>query len=398
MDRSAERALLVAAARAFLHEEPVARTLATVDALDWDWILRRAEAERFAPILYAVLGALPSPVPILDRLRPAWLAWRRQHLLGVEQLSRLLAAFEREGIPALTLKGPALGEMLYRDPGLRPFTDLDLLVRAADVRRAVSLLSALGYRHQDPGHSLEYDLAWRQSARFASAESPADLVPVDLHWGLLDYPGIARGPSMDLEEIWERSVKVGAWSQAARGLCPEDLLIYLALHWAVHHAFSGALWGLDLALLLRRHGGGLDWEAVVERARRWRVRGALYVALREIEVEFGVGPPPAFLARLKRGGPRLALLGWLCRRRGEQLERLDYLIPFLVMDRGSDFLRALARGALPPAGWVCSRYGKESLPAAYLAHYGRIVSVCLRTVRATFPLTRLSPTGGEDKR
>ena len=398
-DRSAERAFLVAAARAFLNEEPPAEALTAVNArsLDWDWILRRAEAERLAPLLYAVVRSLPLPGAVLDRLRAAWVNGRRQHLLGVEQLCRVLAAFDDEGVPVLTLKGPALGEALYRDPGLRPFTDLDLLIRPADVARALSLLSALGYRHLDVGHSLPYELAWRHAASFLGGDHP-DRLPIDLHWGLLDYPGIAPAPEIDLQEIWERAVKVEAWDQPAWGLCPEDLLIYLALHWGVHHAFSGLVWRLDLALLLRRYGGTLDWDAVTERARRWRVRGALYVALREIHEEFRVGPPPAFLARLRRGGPRLAFLEWLSRRRGEQLERLDYLIPVLLMDRGSDLLRALARGVLPPAGWARFRYGKRSLLGAYLAHYGRIGRVFLGTVRAAFPLTRLSPTGGEDKR
>ena len=379
--RSPAEALLASAIRAFLEGEPAGATLAA-GSPDWEGVLRRAEVERLAPLLYTVVGSLSLPAAVLDRLRAGWVSARRQYLLGVEQLCCVLAEFEREGVAVLTLKGPALAEALYPDPGLRPFTDLDLLVRAADVQRAVSLLSALGYRHQDPGHSLEYDLAWRHSARFASAESPADLVPVDLHWGLLDYPGIARGPSMDLEEVWERAVKVGAWSPAARGLCPEDLLIYLALHWAVHHAFSGALWGLDLALLLRRQGGELDWEAVAERGSRWGIRGGLYFALREIEEQFAVGPPAAVLLRLRPRGLRLAALEWLRRRGREELERLDYLVPVLLMDRAPDVLRALAGAALPPAGWARFRYGKDSPLGAYLTHYGRIGRVCLRTVRA----------------
>ena len=382
--RSADQTLLGGATRAFLNEESPSETLAlAAGALNWDWVLRRAEAERLGALLYAVLRSLPLPDGVLDRLRVAWVSGRRQHLLGVEQLSGVLSAFEREGLPVLTLKGPALAEMLYRDPGLRPFTDLDLLIRAADVSRAVLLLSALGYRHLDIGNSLPYELAWRHAASFVSAENRPGHLPIDLHWGLLDSPGIAPAPEIDLQEIWGRAVKVEAWEQPARGPCPEDLLIYLALHWAVHHAFSGLIWRLDLALLLRRYGATLDWKAVAERARRWRVRGALYVALRKIEVEFGVESPPAFLARLKRGGPRLALVEWLSRRRGEQLERLDYLIPVLLMDRGSDVLRALASGALPPAGWARFRYGKESLLGAYLAHYSRIGRVCLRTLRGT---------------
>lgn len=374
-------ALLASATRAFLESGP-ARALAAAGPSDWEEILKRAEAARLAPLLYTVLGPHSLAPAVLDRLRAGWVSARRHYILGVQQLCRVLAEFEEAGVAVLTLKGPALAEALYRDPGLRPFTDLDLLVHATDVRRAVSVLSRLGYRHQDPGHSLEYDLAWRQAARFVAGESTGDLVPVDLHWGLLDYPGIARGPSMDLHEVWERAVKVGAWSQAARGLCPEDLLTYLALHWAVHHAFSGALWGLDLALLLRCHGGELDWGAVTERGTRWRICGALYFALQEVEEQFGVGAPAAVLSRLRPRGLRAAAVQGLRRRGSQQLERLDYLVPVLLMDRGSDVLRVLANAALPPAGWTRFRYGTRSLLGAYLAHYGRIGRVCLRTLRA----------------
>ena len=44
----------------------------------------------------------------------------------------------------IPLKGPALAEALYPDPGLRPFTDLDLLVRREDAARAVALLGEVG--------------------------------------------------------------------------------------------------------------------------------------------------------------------------------------------------------------------------------------------------------------
>lgn len=381
-DHSRAEAFLSSAVRAFLNEQPPDETFAA-GSLDWDWIQRRAEAERLAPLLYAVVRSLPLPGAVLDRLRAAWIGGRRQHLLGVEQLCGVLGAFERERLPALTLKGPALGEMLYRDPGLRPFTDLDLLVRAADLSRAVSLLSALGYRDLEDGHSLEYRLAWRHSASFTGAESPGDRLPIDLHWGLLESPGIAPTPPIDLDEIWERAVKVGAWDQPARTFGPEDLLIYLALHWALHHAFSGFIWGLDLALLLRRSRGDLDWGAVAERGERWGVRSALYFALREVEDQFAVGVPAAFLARLRPWGLRPVALQWLSRRKGERLERLDYLVPILLTDRSDDLLRAFVSAALPPAGWARFRYGKESLLRAYLAHYGRIGRVCLRTLRAT---------------
>jgi len=386
-DHSREEAFLAGAARAFVWGEPPGSLEAAARLLDWEWILRRAEAERLAPLLYAVGRRLPVLIPILDRLRTAWVAGRRQHLLGVEQLRGLLSAFEADGVAVILLKGPALGEALYPDPGLRPFTDLDLLVPETDLARTLELLSARGYRHLEGGRPLAYEVAYAGAACFVRREKSPEDLPLDVHWRLLDHLSGSRAAAADLQEVWTRAIKVEGWGWPILAFCPEDLLLYLALHLAFHHALSGIVWELDLALLLRRYGDTLDWEGVAERARRWRVRGALYFALRAVQEHFDVGAPPLLLARLRPRGLRPAVFEWLRRRRGEQLERLDYLVPFLVMDQGSDLLRALARGALPAGEWVRCRYGARSLVEGYLAHYARIGKVCLRTVRAAFPLT-----------
>jgi len=352
----------------------------TSQSLDWDWILRRAETERLGALLYAVMRPLGVPSSILERLRATWVKGRRQYLLGVQQLSGVLSVFEREGVPVIPLRGPALADLLYRDPGLRPFTDLDLLIPEKHLPRALPLLAALGYRHMEAGLPLPHELAWRHAASF-TAEDP-DTLPIDLHWGVVDYPGIAPAAAINHQELWDRAVRVEGPGGIRWGLCPEDLLIYLALHWAVHHALSGLIWQLDLALLILRHGQALDWDAVGERAHRWRVRSALFFALQEVLKHFEVPVPPWVPDRLRPGSARSAFLDWLRHRGEERLERLDYLVPFLVMDKRSDLLRAFASAAVPPASWLRCRYGKVSAFGAYLAHYARLGQVCARTVRA----------------
>lgn len=380
---SAELAFLVAAARAFLDEKPLGDPQAFgAEGLDWGRVLRRAQDERLASLLYAVLRSLPSPVPVLDHLRAAWVAFRRQHLSAVEQLSEVLLALERQGVPVILLKGPVLAEALYRDPGLRPFTDLDLLIDRADLPQALQVFSALGYRHLAADRSLEFELAYVGAACFVGAKRKAEGLPLDLHWELLTHPGVAPAGVIDTREVWDRAVKVEWWNRPALALSPEDLLIYLALHWAIHHAFAGLIWPLDIALLLRRHGAALDWEAVAERARRWRVRGALYFALRGAEERFGAQVPVSLMAGLRLRGARPAAAAWLLSRTDERLGRLDHVIPLLLMGRGSDVLRALAAGALPPAAWIRCRYGGASLLCGYLAHYARVGRICTRAVRA----------------
>jgi len=381
MDRSVERSLLTAAAGAFLEGETTPELAAlTARPVDWGWIVRRAEAERLGAVLHAVVSPLSIPAGVRDRLRVAWVSGRRQYLLGAQQITKVLSEFERDGVPVIPLRGPALAELLYRDPSLRPFTDLDLLVREADLPRALPLLARLGYRHLEGGHSLSHELTWRHAASFVSGRP--DELPIDLHWGLVDYPGIVPTTAVHHQELWDRAVRTETSGGTCLGLCPEDLLIYLALHWAIHHALAGLGWQLDLALLIRRQGDAWNWEVAAERARRWQIRGALFYALREVRERFEVAIPPWFLARLRPAGPRRILLDRLRHRGEERLERLDYLIPLLVMDKGSDILRALSGAVLPPASWLRCRYGKPSAFSAYLAHWARIGRACARTVGA----------------
>jgi hypothetical protein len=389
MDRSIERSLLRAVMRAFVQGEVSPELAAlTSQPLDWDWILKKAEVERVGALVYSVARSLAVPPAIMERLRAAWLNGRRQYLVGVHQISAVLSVFERKGIPVIPLRGPALAELLYRDPGLRPFTDLDLLIRKEDISRAVPLLSILGFRNLEADLPLSHKLTWRHAASFATDDP--DTLPIDLHWGVVDYPGVALVPPVDHQELWDRAVRDEGPGGGRRRLCPEDLLIYLALHWAVHHALSGLIWQLDLALLIGRHGETMDWNAVVERAEQWRIRRPLFFALQEVQKHFGATIPPLVLARLRPGGIRPGLLDWLRHRGEDSLESLEYLVPFLVMDRRTDMLRALASAIVPPASWLRIRYGKGSVMGAFLAHYARMGQVCTRTVRASLRGSSLS--------
>jgi Uncharacterised nucleotidyltransferase len=66
-------------------------------------------------------------------------------------LRRVVTALEDAGVPTLPIKGTTLADRVHGDPGLRPTTDVDVLVPRAQIRSAVDALQALGYpAPQDP--------------------------------------------------------------------------------------------------------------------------------------------------------------------------------------------------------------------------------------------------------
>ena len=103
-------------------------------ALNWDRILKLAEYHRLLPSLHASVRK-NSAVP--HSIRSAIDARFKKHVTRLlrfsAELSRITREFEDRGIQVLAHKGPALSQLLYGDPAIRQFGDLDFLVRDRDV-------------------------------------------------------------------------------------------------------------------------------------------------------------------------------------------------------------------------------------------------------------------------
>jgi hypothetical protein len=337
-------------------------------------MVARAEQERVAPLLYAALRGGDAPPAVLARLRAAWIAAQRQSLLAGDQLRDVVRALGDAGIPTIVLKGPALAAAYYDDPALRPFTDLDLLVRRDHRARALAVLAAVGYVHGSPGRSLAYELDHAGAVYLVAAPGSSRL-PVDLHWECIAHPGGSHATELAAAEIWERAVPARAWGESAHALAPEDLLVYLAAHFAIHHTLAGVLWQLDLALLLQRHAATLDWPAVLERARRWHAAAAVYFALRVVGEQLGAAAPEIAMRRLWPGALRVAAVDRLRHVGGDRPHRVEYVVGLLLLDRRADIARTLVIGLVPPPRWLRARYEARSLLAAYATHYGRLAAI-----------------------
>ncbi len=344
--------------------------------LDWALLLDDAEGEALLPAVALAASAWPAgaaPAPVRRRLGDALAASRARHLVMTRELARVLARLRRDGIAVLPLKGPVLAETVYPDPALRPFSDLDLLVRPDDRWRADAALRALGHRRVADEHSWEYDIAWDGATLY---EAPGG-VRVDLHWALLTEPRFAWNPA-EAAGVWERAVPITVAGERALGLAREDLVLYLSAHLAVHHALAGLRSHWDVALVLRHAAGAPDWPALLARAARWRVRRALFFVLAGVEATFGPLVPPAALAALRPRGPRAAWLQALLRDAdAARRARLEHLVTLLLVDRARDVGAALGRALVPPADWLRARYatGPASRPALYWAHARRLGGV-----------------------
>jgi hypothetical protein len=213
---------------------------------DWTCLLRTAAAHNVIPLLLTSLQAAGSghvPHQVLGRLTEACRksVWRTEIL--VEALCELTQALGTEGIAALPFKGPVLGEALYGDYTLRPFSDLDVLVRDADLPRALSVCAELGYR---PGEGEELTVAGR--GYNIGLHRAGDGVKLELHWRF-SPTHLLRA---DASAFWSRAQPRRFRAVEVQALEPTDLLIALSVH-GTKHWWTRVSWIADVAQLLRRH-------------------------------------------------------------------------------------------------------------------------------------------------
>ena len=239
--------------------------------IDWNQLLTLAARHGVRPLLFRNLPA-DCPPPVRGSLGEACRNIALRNLQLTAELLRLLRGFERAGIPAVPLKGPALAASLYGDLGLREFADLDLLFRTADVPAAQALLADHGYHPELPLNRRQFAAALRSDCEFL-LWNESRKVMVEIHWrfaaGTVPFP-------VSPEAVWKRLETAPLAGVTVRALAAEDLLLYLCGHAAKHH-WEGLKWQCDVAELLRRLA--FDWDAVLARASAAGASRVLLVSL-----------------------------------------------------------------------------------------------------------------------
>lgn len=257
--------------------------------------------------LMACLGATPlgevPPGPDFDW--KAFLFWvrrhrvqaltrrrlREQHPSGIPQqvLAALQAGASRETLRALKLalalqgvcaslseakvdhillKGPALSQRLYGEPGLRQVRDLDLLIRPENRATALAVLSAQGYqpRHASDANGPNLDRWALGLHKDVELFHNGLQVPLELHW---------RTTSADPWGEWwfGQSRPVTGYGERTRELNALALPLFLCLHGGLHH-WNRLKWLVDLADALKLERD-IAWEALFATAQRLRLHRAL---------------------------------------------------------------------------------------------------------------------------
>lgn len=177
-----------------------------------------------------------AQTPCGELLHQAFRFLALQARIHETKIQRVLRSLRAAGIEPILIKGWSIAR-LYPLPGLRPYGDIDLLVRPEQHRAA---------------------------ARVAAAEEFRDCL-IDFH------PGAFELADRSLDDLFKRSHLVQGGEEHVRVLGNEDHFALLAIHLLKHGAWR-PLWLCDLGLLLESMSSDFDWELCLgknNRRRNW---------------------------------------------------------------------------------------------------------------------------------
>ena len=267
-----------------------------------------------------------------------------RHLFFERALVEIDVAFQEVGVELLVLKGMALAYLAYPDPGTRPMTDIDLLIRPQDIRRASAQLATLGYQPMEHQREFTEELVrFGGELSFQRTQGPF----VDLHWMLEKYERLRGLIRIDEEALRQRAISYYVSDRQFKTPSLEDQLLTLSIHLGLVHRMRGLRWLLDIDLLIRVFSEKIDWPRVMERAKQWGVYRLVCHTLWLSRETFDT--PISSEVQLKPVWGSRTPLGQL-----------------IFLDRWQDRLQMMKRVFFPSRDWLCFHYRLKRRQAVLL--------------------------------
>lgn len=325
---------------------------------DWQRLVAAARGQGVEGLLQRALAATgwPPEMPPEARaaLRECVYESTGHNMRAYGTLAAVLGAVGRRA-PIVVLKGAALGARLYPSPGLRPISDLDLLVPAEAVGDIAATLAELGF---GPRPHMAPELARAIEPHIALIGGPTGAVPVDLHWALLagsaDWRGAPLGWFRQRTEPWRPPAAyftAGGPPDAALQLTPTASLLYQCAHLVLQHGQDPVrlIWVYDLHLLA---SAAVDWDDLAAQARRLGWGEVVRIALGQARQCFGTALEPAVLDALRGPLDRRVRFRGVDAADAQGYDTWNTLAGLSLPTR----LRFFVRVVLPSRAWLRANY------------------------------------------
>lgn len=250
---------------------------------------------RLLPLLYHNLHAHGVTHPWMDTLKGIYRrTWFTNQIL-FHAITPALELLHQADIPMILLKGVSLTLLYYRDYGLRPMSDVDILVPTSQAIAAFALLKAHGWKLKKENQFLNRietveNLSWGHAFHCVNEQGNE----LDLHWRILSeciHP-------LANEHLWSDAVPTTLAGVPMAALRPEHLLLNVCLHGTQWNEVPPIRWIAD-AMIILRVTPAIDWEYLLDSVRQYRMGLPMCAALTYLSHQLHAPVPDEVLDQLR---------------------------------------------------------------------------------------------------
>ncbi|MCP4221042.1 MAG: nucleotidyltransferase family protein [bacterium] len=196
-------------------------------------------------------------------------------------------------IKYVMVKGTAMIESVYNENGVRPLSDIDLIVESRE--EALQLISQLKGEpvSEDDSFSRRYKTYDRMVCPVHDKASDR-WVEVEVHFPVKDSIFAMSELFFNIVgPLFRDAERVGGISIPS----PTMHFLVLFLHLVHHHIGARLIWNYDIASLVETYGENLDWDVIIRECRELDFGDALFYFLRMLKESFLADVPQAVLEK-----------------------------------------------------------------------------------------------------
>lgn len=208
--------------------------------------------------------------------------------------AKVLNLLKDADIKTAVLKGIALTELVYKNYGIRPMSDMDILVPYSEARHAIDVLKNAGFE-MELAHLLEHNLEFGRSIAFSDDEG----TEIDLHW----YAFVNSLGNVQKNDFWDDVIPVQVSGVQTHSLTHTDNLLHAIVHGIRKNPEPPIRWIADSMMMINSDDIQINWSRLLSYASKFRVFLQVKEALLYLRDHFDANIPDHVIEQMERYKP-----------------------------------------------------------------------------------------------
>jgi hypothetical protein len=384
LNLSSEDKLLLYCSRVEMDEKIKHKVNEILDeVLNWNYIVECSVRQGISPLFYWNLKKVNNgkdvPSEVVKSLEKMYYDNLARNMLLYNELNKILKALKNACIDVIVLKGAFLAEEIYKNIGLRPMSDIDLLIKKKDLEKAEKELAKLTYF----ATTMIFPTKLHEKYQIELANELLPFVHetkkivIDIHWDILP---LQISYNVDINKFWENAKSVKIAGTEAMTFAPEDILQHLCLHLDKHFNYIVAPPAkplrdyCDIAEITKHYKETIDWKYFLKKSKSYRIEKPIFQGLYIANKYFGALIPENVLSELEHTEPRTNFEEIFKGTNEDgssiknQSHAINYLITLKLVNGTYNKVRIVLGDIFPSKEFMMHRYSIKNEKQVYMYH------------------------------